>query len=155
MKNAFYFIIKALFVLKVFKSLSWLFWSCRKNGLIKKLRLIWPVWLNGWVFVYELSGYGFESHCTQLISKLMMSQPGKRTRHILPNISRSKGNQAMKFGQVIGYNRINIFHAKNLANSETETSSRHFFLKKSFIWGKSKFCSLGSIYFDSPQPSIQ
>ena len=23
----------------------------------------WPVWLNGWLFVYELSGYGFESRC--------------------------------------------------------------------------------------------
>ena len=24
--------------------------------------LNWPVWLNGWVFVYELSGSGFEFH---------------------------------------------------------------------------------------------
>ena len=24
------------------------------------------VWQNGWVFVYELSGCGFESHCSQL-----------------------------------------------------------------------------------------
>ena len=23
--------------------------------------IIWPVWLNGWVFLYELSGCGFES----------------------------------------------------------------------------------------------
>ena len=22
--------------------------------------VIWPVWLNGWVFVYKLSGFGFE-----------------------------------------------------------------------------------------------
>ena len=26
----------------------------------------WPVWLNGWVFVYELSGCGFESRCYHL-----------------------------------------------------------------------------------------
>ena len=26
----------------------------------------WPVWLNGWVFVYELSGCGFESRCCHL-----------------------------------------------------------------------------------------
>ena len=26
----------------------------------------WPVWLNGWVFVYELSGCGFESRCSRL-----------------------------------------------------------------------------------------
>ena len=32
-----------------------------------------------------------------------MSQPGQQTIaiHILPNISRSEGNQAMKFGQLI------------------------------------------------------
>ena len=28
--------------------------------------IIWPVWLNGWVFVYELSDCGFESHCCHL-----------------------------------------------------------------------------------------
>ena len=26
--------------------------------------IIWPVWPNGWVFVYELSGSGFESSCS-------------------------------------------------------------------------------------------
>ena len=31
------------------------------------------------------------------------------TIHILPNISRSKGNQTIKFGQVIEYNKRNIF----------------------------------------------
>ena len=28
--------------------------------------VIWTVWLNGWVFVYELSGSGFESRCSYL-----------------------------------------------------------------------------------------
>ena len=28
--------------------------------------IIWPVWLNGWMFVYELSGCGFESCCCHL-----------------------------------------------------------------------------------------
>ena len=28
--------------------------------------IIWPVWLNGWVFVYELSGCGFECRCCHL-----------------------------------------------------------------------------------------
>ena len=28
--------------------------------------IIWPVWLNGLVFVYELSGCGFESSCSHL-----------------------------------------------------------------------------------------
>ena len=28
----------------------------------------WPVWINGWVFLYELSGYGFESHWSHINS---------------------------------------------------------------------------------------
>ena len=28
--------------------------------------IVWPVCLNCWVFVYELSGCGFESHCSHL-----------------------------------------------------------------------------------------
>ena len=53
-----------------------IFWSCRKNGLIRKLRLT---------------------------SKFMTSQPGLQTIaiHLLPNISQSKGNQTMKFGQLM------------------------------------------------------
>ena len=41
----------------------------------------------------------------------MTSQPGKQTIaiHILPNILKSKGNQIMKFGQLIEYNMSNIF----------------------------------------------
>ena len=51
----------------------------------------------------------------------MMSQPGQQTQYtyividialqykVLPNISRSKGNQTMKFGQLIEYNQRNIF----------------------------------------------
>ena len=40
-----------------------------------------------------------------------MSQPGLQTIaiHILPNISQSKGNQTMKFGQLIEYNKRDIF----------------------------------------------
>ena len=41
----------------------------------------------------------------------MTSQPGKQTIaiHILPNISRSKGSQTMKFVQVTEYKKISIF----------------------------------------------
>ena len=58
-----------------------------KNGLIRKIRLI---------------------------SKYMTSQQGKQTMaiHILPNISRNKGNQTMKFAQLIEYNMRNIFLEK-------------------------------------------
>ena len=45
----------------------------------------------------------------------MASQPGKQTItiHILRNISRAKGNQTMKFGQLIEYNQSNIFLQKS------------------------------------------
>ena len=44
----------------------------------------------------------------------MTSQPGLQTLaiHILPNISQSKGNQTMKFGQLIEYNQKNIVPQK-------------------------------------------
>ena len=28
--------------------------------------IIWPVWSNGWLFLYELSGSGFDSSCSHL-----------------------------------------------------------------------------------------
>ena len=105
-KNAFYFILKGLFVLKMFKCLFWLFWSCRKNGLIRNIRLI---------------------------SKFMTSQLGQQTIkiHILPSISRSKSNQTLKFGQSIEYNKRNFFfknHAQNMA--ERLVPDLFFFFKK-------------------------
>ena len=44
-----------------------------------------------------------------------MSQPGQQTIaiHILPNISSSKDNQTMKFGQLMEYKRRNIFLEKS------------------------------------------
>ena len=78
MKNAFYFTIKALFILNIFQFLSWPFGHVEKL-LIRKIRLI---------------------------SILMTSQHGKQTIaiHILPNSSRKKGNHTMKFSQLIEYN---------------------------------------------------
>ena len=83
MENAFYFILKALFSLEIFQFFVMTFWSCRENGLIRKVRLT---------------------------SKFMASQPGLPAIviHILLNISQSKGNQTMKFGQLIKYNKGNI-----------------------------------------------
>ena len=44
----------------------------------------------------------------------MAPQTGEQifTIHILPNISRSKDNQAIKFGQLMKYNVRNIFLQK-------------------------------------------
>ena len=59
------------------------FWWYRKNGLIRKIRLI---------------------------SKFRTSQPGKQTtKDMLPNTSRSKGKQALKFDQLTECNKRNSF----------------------------------------------
>ena len=86
MKNAFHFILNVIFVLKIFKFLSRHFGDVGKS-LIRKIRLT---------------------------PKFMMSQPGLQTIaiHILPIISQSKGNQTMKFGQLIECNKRNIFFQK-------------------------------------------
>ena len=87
MKNAFYFILKALFVLKIFKFFVTTFGSCRKNGLIREIRLT---------------------------SKFMTSQYGLQTIaiHIFPTISQGNGDQRMKLGQLIEYNNRNNFLQK-------------------------------------------
>ena len=48
----------------------------------------------------------------------MMSQPGKQVIaiHLLPNISRKKDNQAIKFGQLIEYKMRKIFIEKHIQN---------------------------------------
>ena len=58
----------------------------------------------------------------------MTSQPGSQTivTHILPKISRSKGNQTTKFGQLIHYSYRNIFLEKLKKKCGRETSSRPF-----------------------------
>ena len=63
-----------------------------------------------------------------LISKFMMSSIGKIiiTIHILPNISRSKDNQTMKFRQLIKHNMKNIFLEKSCTKCSRETSPRPF-----------------------------
>ena len=91
------------------------FWSYRKNCLIRKIRLT---------------------------SKFMTSQVGLQTFaiHILPNISHSKGNQTMKFGQLIEHNKRNIFPQKLCGKWGRETSPKPLFIfLKSFIWGDSKW----------------
>ena len=80
------------------------FWSCRKNGSIRKVRLI---------------------------SKSMMSQPGEQTIaiHIFPHVSRSKSNQAMKFGQLIECKKRKSFLEKSYTKCGEETSPKPFFKK--------------------------
>ena len=62
----------------------------------------------------------------------MTSQPGKQTIaiHILPNISRSKGNLTMKFGRLIEYNRRNIFLEKACKECDGEIIPRSFKIER-------------------------
>ena len=57
-----------------------------------------------------------------------MSQPGKQAIviHIFSNISRSKGNQTMKFGQLKEYNMINIPLDKSYTKCGGETIPKPF-----------------------------
>ena len=58
----------------------------------------------------------------------MTLQPGSQiiAIHILPNISRGKGNQAMKFRQLIECNMRNIFVEKPYTKCVGETSPKPF-----------------------------
>ena len=58
----------------------------------------------------------------------MMSQHGQQTIaiHILANISRSKGNQTMKFGLLIERNMRTIFLKKSFSKCGGETILRPF-----------------------------
>ena len=66
-----------------------------------------------------------------LISKFMTSKLEKQTIaiHILPNISSSKGNQTMKFGQLIEYSMRSILHEKPYTKLGGETFPKPFFKK--------------------------
>ena len=59
----------------------------------------------------------------------MTSQPGLQTItiHILPNISQSKGNQTMKFGGILEYNKRNVFLQKLYKKRDRKTSARPLF----------------------------
>ena len=58
----------------------------------------------------------------------MTPHPGQQATaiHILPNISRSKGNQRIKFGQLMEYNMRNSFLEKPYTKGCGETIYRNF-----------------------------
>ena len=113
MKNGFCFI--KFFLFSRYLSFCQDFSSCRKNGLIRQIRLT---------------------------SKFMTSRPGLQTNaiHILSNISQSKGSQTMKFGQSIKYNKRNTFLRIVCTKWGKETSSRPLFIFfLNLTWGDSKW----------------
>ena len=66
-----------------------------------------------------------------LISKFMTSQADKHiiTIHVLPNISISKDDQAMKFGQSIEYDLIDFFLQGKLTPKKLVPDLSLFFKK--------------------------
>ena len=102
-KKNVYFVLKAFFVLKIFKFLSRHFGHVEKKSLIRKIRLT---------------------------SKFITWQPGLQTIpiHIWLNISESKGNQTMKFGQLIEHSKRNNFLQKLSEKRGRVTSSRPLFI---------------------------
>ena len=60
----------------------------------------------------------------------MTSEPGLQPTviHILPNISQSKSNQPMKYGQLIEYNKENIFLQKIYGKWDKQTGFRSLFI---------------------------
>ena len=86
----------------------------------------------------------------RLTSKFMTSQSGLQTItiHTLPNISQSQEDQTMKFGQLIEYDKRNIFLQKFCGKWGKETSSRplFIFLKKLKMRWKQAVCRLVSLY---------
>ena len=71
----------------------------------------------------------------ELVSKFMTSQHRKQTIaiYIFPNISISKGNLTMKFGQLIEYNMRNIFLETSFTKCGGETIPRLFSNKSKMI----------------------
>ena len=109
MKNVFYFILKAFFVLKIFRFLSRHFGVCRENSLILKIRLT---------------------------SKFMTSQPGLETIpiHILLNVSQSKNNQTIKFGQLIKHdNPISTKLQHYFSSSLVQTTEERNSMQQNFV----------------------
>ena len=98
-ENTLYFMLEALLVLEIFTSYF------LKNGLIRKVWLI-----------------------SKLIFDVSQTRQQIITRNILPNISRSKCNQGMKFAQLIKYRVRNIFLQKSCRKWGRETSFRSHFV---------------------------
>ena len=73
----------------------------------------------------------------------MSLQPRKQANaiHILPNISRSKGNQTMKLGQLTDYNmRNNLNHTQHVVEKLFQNPSL-----KNQNWAKFQYAKLRAI----------
>ena len=68
--------------------------------------------------------------------------------HVLPNISRSKGNQTMKIDQLLEYNKRNIYSTNHAENEPVRLVSDLFlFFKKALYEVKASALLLNSNIF--------
>ena len=102
MKIFFHFMLKAFFILKILTFLSWLFGDIGKR-FDQKAKINFKI--------YYATGWAASNNNTKFSQYL-----------------KSKGNQAMKFGQLIEDNGINIFLQKPCRKWDRKTSSREIFL---------------------------
>ena len=74
----------------------------------------------------------------------MTSKPGQQTIaiHILPDISRSKGNQTMRFDQLIKYNMRNIFVEKSYTKYAGEIIPRPLTIKPKLSQSLNRQCKI-------------
>ena len=109
MKIAFYFTSEALFVFKIFKFFSWLFGHVAKR-LDKKDKVNFKL--------YDVTAW---------LTKIVIE--------ILPRTSRSKGNQTMKFGELIECNMRNIFLERLYTKYGGESQTLFWKIKIEYISG--------------------
>ena len=102
MKNVFYFMLKALFVLEMFKFLSWLY------GFVKRL--------------HRKAKINFEIH------DITFWTTNNFNTYIVQYLIRTKDNQAMKLGKLIKYNVRNISPHTSRRNGGKEAYSRPLFV---------------------------
>ena len=107
-------------------------------------KIIWPAWLNGSVFVYELSGFGFDSRCCYQISAYT-------DKFIFANKFVKKGASCGKQKKINMTIEFCIFELVLVPNfSINLVSVKNFALNKQF-WSKTKkkeTSSLNSAYLN-------
>ena len=102
------------------KNISLLFFGVNVRGALSSLRQILATESHSKVMK---NAFYFTS------AALFVLQIFKFLSHILPIISRNKGNQTMKFSLLTEYNTRNVFLEKSYTKCDGETSSRPFYQK--------------------------
>ena len=106
-----------------------------------QLNHIWPAWLNGWDFIYELSGSGFESNLVSSLSFGYCSGDevgfGSRCSHLnfrycaffKQRVPWHSGNYRMWI-----HSKLHTWHDKNIQSKLFPISSKLKFNFQSSTW---------------------